>query len=313
MLRQYCPGLTVTSTQTASLPDMAAADENYIVPVLGRTIYDLITPEDLSAAPIRGTLRDFCRRVVAPFALRDNLAVKQVQIGDTGIHSVTTETLTPAPRWAFLKLEDDLTSRGMSALEKLWGFLYDNATELAWSSPVAKTFFTTGLDFSKAYTLQRPHTVFTYLLPIIAEIEDQYIFGKIGEEFAIELRDKSILTDDEKAVLKRLRMAIANLVISTATTKLATKITKEGFTVLSGDSGDQPSKGEGDSSWTMKQDLKTKTETDGLTFLTEAVEYLNKNASATVFKKYFESTFYTKPVTTKPEDPNAYRKTFFAL
>lgn len=312
MLRQYCAGLTVSATQTASLPDMTAADETYIIPVLGRNLYTELTPGDLSANPSLQDLRELCRRVVAPLALRDTLPLKQVQVSDIGIHNVTLETLTPAPRWAFLKLEEMLSDRGAAAIESLWVFLYQNADALGWVSPVEKTLFAGGSDFAAHYWIKRPHTVYISLLPIIREVEEQ-VYNKLGDTFVKSLRDKQNLSTEEAYVLKLLKRALANLTINVACSKLATQVTGSGFTVLSGDAGDRPEKGEGDSSWTLKQALMAKTESDGTAFLNTAFDYLNTNASRDLFPLFFESPFYTAPPTVAPVDPNSKRNSLFAL
>lgn len=312
LLRQYCKGITVTSQQSFTMPDMVLADETYLWPVLGKTLYDAVCGADPLSADL-DRLRELCRRVVAPLAVMNDMAVRQTQISDIGIHSSVSETLVPVSRWAYLELKDNLAGKAADAFEKLWIQLYDKAVTYNWTPPFEKTLFTSGVQFARAFSIPQPHRVFAALLPIITEVQDQYVYNQIGEAFTKELRDKANPSDDEKFILKQLRKAVANLTILKACSKLATKVTDQGFTVLMGDSGDKPVKGENDSSWTLKQKLEAVTEADGLAFMAEVIETLNKKASATVFVTYYASTYYKKPATDPPADPNAGRKSLFAL
>jgi hypothetical protein len=305
--------VTVTSQATATMPNMDIADEDYLWPVLGETVYEaMLLPANNSATWLR--LQELCKRVVAPMALADLLAKKQVAVSDTGIHSTNSENLVAAHRWEFLELRDSLFKDATRALEKLWQQLYDHGIDYGWENPLPrKTLFTSGLQFSQYYFISSPYVIYAALLPIIAETEDQHVYANMGKDFITALRDKTTPDSYETELLRLLHIGIANLSISTACRKLAVKISEKGFTVLMGDSGDQPYKGDQDSSYTLKQALEQRTGNDGKKYISEAIAYLNANASEAIFPDYFSSSYYVNPNAPKADDPNKNRRGVFVM
>ena len=311
--RQYVTGITFTSNQTQSLPNMAVADERYIIPVTGKSIYDSInTSENIEDGNLN-RLKELCMRAVAPLALMDMLSRKQVQISDIGLHSAVTDKLAPASRWAYLELKESLLNDGCAALEDLWKFLYDNASQLVWESPAQKTLFSNGIEFSRYFNLMQPHRLFFLLLPVIAECEDGFIIDNVGNDFYTSIRDTQNPEGKVKQLLVLWKKAIANLTISKACIKLAVKVTDRGFTVLMGDGGDYPSKSMQDSSYQMKQALIASAESDGNIYITKAMKLLNDNPDEAAFADYFNSEYYTAPTEQAGEgiNTNRHRKQFY--
>lgn len=304
--------ITVTSQNNISMPNMDMADENYLWPVLTKTVYSAMVDVITNHTDIWNRLRELCKRVVAPMALADMLSKKQVSISDVGIHSTNSETLVSAHRWEYLELKNSLYNDAAKAQEKLWEHLFLNGDDYSWENPLPqKTLFTSGEHFSQFFYVPEPYTVFSSLLPIIAEVEDKNIYTAMGKDFVESVRDNTTPTTEEKELLTILRKAVANLAISEACSKMAVKITNRGFTVLMGDSGDQPYKGDQDSSFTLKKALRDTAAGDGIRYITDALTYLNKQASTTIFPTFFSSIYYVNPITPKGADANKYRKGFY--
>ncbi|MFC4230569.1 DUF6712 family protein [Parasediminibacterium paludis] len=303
--------LNYTSTSSATLPNMAIADETFLWPVLGEEFYTtMLTSTDANY----NRLKELCRRAVAPLAMMKDLPNRQVKIGDTGLHMVSTENSMPATRWAYKELETSLANDGAKALEAVWEYLIANAATLAWANPQPyRTLFTSGKDFAYYFHLYQPHRLFAALLPVITEVEEHILYVAIGKDFAIELRDKTNPTDAEKRALMLAKHAVASLAISNACKKLSVNIGVNGFTVLMGDSGDMDFRGRNDSSYTEKQALQLQCDTDGNAWLSQLKAYLNETASNSVFTTYFNSSLYKDPAAAPVADANSSRTGFVAL
>ena len=308
--KSYVP-VNFTSTQTATMPNMEVADEDILWPVLGEAFYNTILA---SSDAKYDRLKELARRAVAPLALMKSLAIKQVKVSDMGLHSVQTADAMPAPRWAFKELENSLANDGTKALEKLWEYLYVQDNTFGWTNPHPyRTMFAGGKVFSYYYYLHQPNRLFASLLPLIAEVEEHYLFVAIGKDFAIGLRDKVSPTALELQAFNLIRHAVANLTIFVACKKLAINIGPNGFNILFGDGGDTYDKGKSDSSNTEKQALAVQCENDGLRWLGQLKALLNTNASTTVFATYFTSSLYKSPTTPAVTDPNNLRSAVIAL
>jgi len=311
-LRQYCPGITYTSQSALTLPNMDIADEQYIIPILGQTLYNTIIAVSTNADILR--LKELCMRAVAPLAIMNGLATKQLQISDMGVHSSVSDTTTPATRWAYYELKESLANAGAEALEKVWLQLINNANTYEWTNPLPyKTVFSGGDDFSKFFNVPKPYITFSALAPIISEVQDANIYNNFGESFINALIAKTTPNANELIAIRLIKAAVANLTINSACSKLSARVTEKGFTVLMGDGGDMPFKGQNDSSYTLKQDLKNVTARDGMRYLSELKNYLDTNAGTELFADYYASSYYTAPSTTVKENPNKNRRGVFAL
>lgn len=308
--REYVK-VNYTNANTATMPNMVLADEDFLWPVLGEGFYTTILA---STDTKYDRLKELCKRAVAPLAMMKDLPNRQTKIGDTGLHMVTTQDAMPATRWAYKELETSLANDGTKALEAVWEYLITNATTLAWTNPQPyQTIFKSGKDFAFYYYLYQPHRLFTALLPLIAEVEEHYLFVAIGESFAKSLCALTNPSFLEKKAILLMKHAVANITIFNACKKLAINIGVNGFTVLLGDGGDMDFKGKNDSSYTEKQALQIQCENDGLRRLGQLKEHLNSNASATVFAAYFASNLYIAPTAETPIDANDGRKGVVAL
>jgi hypothetical protein len=304
----------------SSLPDMEAAEERYLLPVIGYDLYDKVINLATAATIENETdaeLLKKCRAMVVPLAYLLELPTIQTQLTDAGLRTISTENMQAAHRWEYNQVRDYLVDKGSFAIESLLRFLfqhkdsYSEWTESNEYKEASSLVFKTGDEFNRYFRLHQPHRMFWELRPLIKEVEDFYIHSAIGEAFYTTLKTKSEPTAEEKHALELIKKAVAQTTVLKAVEKLSVKITEKGFTVLMS-AGDPDSENSGDAPAENNRLslLYDSCQRSSDAYLLQLSEYLNAKASTTVFKEYFESSYYEKPATICTESPNAKRKIF---
>jgi hypothetical protein len=295
-----------------SLPDTAPVEREYILPLIGQTLYtDLQTQVDADVIT-KPELLDIVRAAAVPLTVYNELPFLQVQLGDSGLRKLLSENTQGAFRWEFNEVRDTLEDKGCKALDQLITYLYANKVALAWTAPAnIPVVFKTGTEFTVYYGLKYPHRTFMSLVELVSEVEEQYIGSSIGDAFLVALIAKDAPNDLEKAAIKLIKKAVANLTAMKAIEKKPVRITPHGLFVMIGDSVDdkQPKdKTAAAAQLNMQHDAA---ERDGKSYLQKLLLHLNTNASAEVFTDFFGSDYYTSPaVKAAKENPNANRKTY---
>jgi len=292
------------------IADMLGAEERFIVPVLGETLYNDLN--DNIADPDYADLLAKVRRALAPLAYWSDLPNIQSVITDRGAAAFASQNMVSSPRWAFYELRETLADKGCYALERLIQYLFDNKTDLNWTLPSPfKIIFLTGDEFYNFFPVYQPHRTFLNFRPIIKQVEDQYIRTSIGDLFFEELRDKANPSTEDAKAIALIKAAVANLTIKTACEILPVKISANGFTVILRDALDKPWQGEQQAEDTQIGLLYKSVERTGNTYASKLKDYLNENASADLFATYFSSSYYQAPVDpTTIVDPNTNRQIF---
>lgn len=309
-ITQYV-SISSASATTGILPKMRRAEEDYIIPVLGQTLYDSLQAEVTSGTVTHTDLLDKVRAALAFLIYYTELPFLHTVITDSGLRSVTNDKVQGAYRYQYEDVRSNLEDAGLSGLEKLYAFLMANAADYpTWQNSTAyqrlnKNIIRTGADFSNYYFLFQPNRTFHALQPVLQESEDFYIKNAIGEDYFNLLKSNASPTTAEAKVIDLLKKAVANLTIHKAITKLSVKVRPEGFTVILGGRETAFSSSNNEQSATDKQLEKLFNETyhDGNAYLVGAQKYLNDNASVSVFADYFTSPNYIDP-TAVIVDPN---------
>lgn len=289
-----------------SLPNFTRTDARYLVPILGKTIYDNLV------AQAEGTITDaelvrLAQQASAPLAYWHDAAGLQAKISDTGIHTFESENQRAAHRWEYEELKEKLQDDALWALDELLEYLFANKP-LSWGPPTEiDTIIQTGNEFNSIFPLFRAHITFNTFRPLIKQVTDQYIISAIGQDFFTELKEATTLTADEAAVVLLIKKAVAHYTIKTAVDVLPVKIASQGFTVLLNSNTDKANQGEAAATANLLSNLKSTAGNNGDNYQVQLMSYLNSKASETVFTTFFNSEFYTNPTTTV-EDPNTNRK-----
>lgn len=292
-------------------PGLKEAEEDYLVPILGEELYQILCEDVAGLGEIPeddAALINRCRKMVAPLSIYLDALTRHLKIGDSGIKKTSSEGTENIFQWEFLQVKDELEGKVARATNDLWKYLYANAAAFDWVDPSPfKTVFKTADDFSNCYTLHLPYAVFPMLKPIIKQVETLFIHDAIGEEFLEELKVLAEPSADETKALALLRNAIAHFTIHKSVDTLPIKISRHGFTVLMNEATDKPYKGEASAPSNLMSLLRTERLKDGNLYMSKLKTMLNTKASAEVFVTYFNSSYYESP-TTEKEDRNANRK-----
>jgi hypothetical protein len=299
------------NNSSSALADMAGADARFIIPLIGRDLYDTLLDEITNNVDTHHELIELCRAAAAPLAYWLDLPTMQTKITDNGISTFENTSQVGAHRWEYEALKDALQDKGCFALEALLDHLYANAEDYAWTQPTDyNLIFKTGKEFTVYYPLFQPYRSFESMRAVVRRVEDEFIRAAIGDDFFEELRDATDPTDEEAKAIKIIKKAVAPLTMAMAVEMLPIKSTPFGFTVLL-QASEKANQGEGQAADNLLSMMRNNAERSGQSYLLQLKEYLNKNASESVFATYFASEFYTSPATTAAAiDPNSTRKIF---
>jgi hypothetical protein len=294
------------TTTDSSLPKQISAEEEYIIPIIGQTIFNGLQTE-ANGSPGLSTATPLLKKVwaaLAYLAYYKELPFINAQLSESGVKQVNTDKFQSAYRWQYNELKANIENEGMAAQERLLQYMIDNhSNDTAWTNSDAykrlnKNLLRTGTDFSRYFTLLHKHRCFYHLQPIVQEIEDFFIIPSLGDSFFTALKTAATPTDDEKVVIDLLKKATANLTIYQALKKQTVILRPEGAIVTLGAAADAYNAGEGNAPQADKMASAHSIYNDGSSYLTQAIDYLNQKASSTVFATWFTGPKYIDPTAT---------------
>lgn len=202
------------------------AEETYILPVLGQTLYDNLSAAYASYPGVALTpaFENLLRRIqpaLAYFIFFDRLILGQTYVSNQGPHNATSKdgTSIPPNQWrtlAGLRKSFEIASR---RLDRLIGYLeknYDSYSDWYNSEAYSKAkdlFFNSGTELSTYMPATSSRVVYLQLRPAIREAERRYILPELKQPFFDELKaaikDLSTpLTADQEEVIDHIRWAL---------------------------------------------------------------------------------------------------------
>ena len=294
-----------------SLPDTAPVEREFILPVLGNDLYTGLQQQVDAKNVTQPVLLDIVRAAIVPLTVYKDLPFLQVQLGDTGLRKLLSENSQGAFRWEFNEVKDTLEDKGCKALDQLLVYLYANKDTLSWTAPEQlSTVFKTGAEFNRFYTLKYPARTFLQLLPVIADVEEQYITYSIGKEFLLELMQTADPQGDVKDAVSLVKKSVANLTVMKAIEKMPVKVTPYGLFTTIGDAVDDVAPKDKLAGTPQLEMQRNAVERDGESYLQKLLQLLQSKASATVFATFFASDYYQSPSSGTTETQNNNRKTY---
>lgn len=291
-LRQY---LKVTFTAaTDNLPDIVAAENTFIVPIIGSTLLN----ESIAATPntLKANLCNLIRAAVAPLAYWLDLATIHVQIGSAGLGVNRSDNQDPVHRWEYEQLKESLAEKGAAALEAMMQYLYTYKGALGWTIPDGYgSIIKTGDEFKKYYFIHQPYRTFEMLRPLLNEVEDQYLVSSIGQETFDLLKNYTEQNSIVLSAVRLLKKAAVNYTINKAVESLPIKITVNGFTVALKEQNDKTEQGQQIASDSQFGRLSDSTLRNANSYMKELRDLLDANATDQLFTAYKNSKYYTSP------------------
>ena len=274
------PKLTSHLNNDSLLPNFAAAEEKYLVPIIGNALYeDLQTKyNDNDLSDSEGVLLSHIQLLVASYGFLDELAASHVLITDGGIRTQSTGDYQKAVGWEYKELKSFLSDRVCDATEVLLHYLFSHKNDLAlWTASDAYKSFKgllirTGIDFAEQYKLYQPMRNFYALKSLMRDQQDSYITSGIGEDLLNYFLAKEAPSDDEKKILQQLKKALAYFTIKHTTEYYAVKFNDSGFSILSVRGGDHETGDSGLSAATVNsiERLHKACDRDGKNFMAHA-------------------------------------------
>jgi hypothetical protein len=306
-------------SKDASLPDMEEATIRHIIPAIGNELYEqlLTAYKENTTDEDTQKLISLVQKPLAAYAFLDNIAFFQATITDAGIRRFTADNMPGVFAWEYREITKALAQKAMSGMETLLTYLEEHAT--AWPkwqnskqrSTRNSALIRSGTEFSQNYALLHPLRTFLALLPIIIEVQDNYLAPTIGRDFLNSLLNLITPTTHEIEILRLLKKALSHYTIKHAIERLPVMVSEQGLTVLqSAGSNDTELPGHNNAPNGLLDVKKAAADRDGNMYLQKSTTYLNNNASAAIFPIYYSSSYYSAPGNSQRDRGNGQRRIF---
>lgn len=304
--------LPVAFSNTSSrLPSIVAAEQQYLLPILGQALYDVLDGAYASPNPTQTALIKKCQAVIAPFAYLVDLPFMQAMLTDAGAQVLETDQTRKAFKWEFNNLVEGLQQRGYAAQEVLLLHLHANATSFpAWDSSDYRTngfqIIRNGNDLRGLLGLQQPHRCYLILKPLFNTLAELYIKPAIGYEYydALSGRIKAGNTnEDDDQILPKLRMCVAHKVMVKAAQELNVQFNGTSFTIVA-QQRDTPDEGRATASEKHLAAMIERMDQAAEHLMRQVRKYMDDHASETVFPEYFASGLWRDPEESSPRPNN---------
>ena len=237
----------------ARLPNIMRAEVKYILPVIGKPLYDrLEVAYSEGAGQSNSHEKELIKHIQLPLAalsMHDDLGFIHTLITNTGVRRAGTGDLPGAYRWEYEELKNSLLQMGMEGLEFLHEYLFLKKADFElWTNDQVyqrylKQVIKGGREFASIYPIYQPYRTFSSLLPIMQMVRDMYLIPMMGEGVVNYFVEAENLSDHGKSALSYIKKATAILVIKHACEQLPVRFTDQGFTVLSGGQPDREDAG----------------------------------------------------------------------
>lgn len=286
----------------SSLPLFNNAISQHLLPILGDTLFSAL---DTAEVPDQDqtTLIDKCRAVIVPFAFAEDMALRNLQLGENGPKVTETDSTRTAHRWEYEKAEEKLMSQGYAAQELLIVYLKANFAKFTdwanspYNSVDGFAIIRDGNDLRQVTGLEQPHRCYMKLRGLFSVIADTHLKPNISAAYYKALQTRILagtLSTEEKELLPLLQKATSRMALALAAQEMYIHFGPSGFTVVdkTNDGGDaQRSTAKKQAMFSFAEQQK---ETARALF-EQYIAELNKKASDQVFPEYFASDSYTAP------------------
>lgn len=292
-VKQLLPRLLAHLNNNALMPNLARAEQKYLVPLIGPELYQefigLYNAGTLVAPDARLQVLKNMQLVSATHAFLDELALNIATITDNGVRSATTANMPKVYGWEFKALKAALQDAAADSVDVLLASLVINKAGLPkWVASEAYQHFNAGLirtaaQFNAIHRLHQPQRTFYAIKTLMLDAQEQKIQQAIGSALVdyFTTADAPVLNKMlERTCLIMLQKALAFFTILKACEHYAVQITDAGFTVLAG--GDPEGETAGKSATAGANLLQLKMDAckrDGEAYLSKAKQELAKLAA----------------------------------
>ncbi len=294
--------------ELSSLPKTDIAESKYLLPILGQALYDALqtayTNNTMTTA--QSKLLIYCQGIIGPHSIIRTLPLKQTLLSDAGL-LVNENENNPRPfKWQYHEAITALYNIAYEHYELLITYLRANRTTFTdWaSSPynAASVFhiIRDGDELREVLPIDMPHRCYWALKPLFDSHCAEFMITNIGSEYYADLNTRLKADGFDKAsneylfVVRKLRMAAARYAMKYAAIEMSLRFSPNGFTIVD-EIKDNAEEGRTDAGATRLNLFINEMGEAAGKFMQEAVDYLNNNASVSVFDTYYNSSKYVNP------------------
>lgn len=325
-LRDYIE-VSVSLSLEDILPSINQASQTYILPILGKVQYDAVMSACEGAASDEDLTNDMkplvnkVRLPLANYALAVAIPRLQTMISSAGVQINSNNSQKTAFGWQVKQAVESYLKAGDAAADALLDWLEENKlTYTDWAESSAYTVFkncfvNTTAIFQAIRSINGSRKMFLQMKPYMEYIQDKHIKGTIGKEYYDELLAEIAsgeITEENVVILDMIRKAVVNLASSVAAGEMSVSLDADGILVKSSSNADDnPQKG---NATEQRLGMLVNTWREmGESYLRELSDFLNSEATASVYATYFESSKYVSPATSTGiySNPNSFNVGLF--
>lgn len=296
--------INISNTLDNWQPYLDEAEQTFIIPAIGKDFFEEVEAEANSSGSGESGYEQLISRLrsaLALYALWLGIDEMSVSVSASGLQVIQSDTHKPAPEYQMLNLKESWLQRAHRNLDLALEYLEDNRDEFGNYVPVSNgTFIASAKEFSEYVDIRGSRRVFLQLLPIMRSIEKKYIRYTLSEDLYEELKDEydgsgsSEISEDNQALLDLIRPALAHLTMARALEEVSADILNWGSFVFSWSTFKSMIRMDEANSGRISMMLEAN-QRDGEAELKELQEFLDNNATETLYASYFNSDRYIGP------------------
>lgn len=249
--KNHYPDVNMNTEWVQILPYCRQAIRSYVLPYVGKTLYDDICTKLQNGDTLTTTQTDFAellKDVCAHYTILTMLPKKKTIISSMGaVENVATEGTTSVTLWGFKttlfsvmqdadKMMDELLSFIADEVEIDNAYFVTNWKETSAFTSVSSGFFRQTLELQAFHPINRSFRIFKALVPVLDECEERYIKPILCSDQYTALLDAISENDasaDETVLIKKVRKTLAKWAIYEACASMPVISDQEGFRIIS--------------------------------------------------------------------------------
>ena len=334
--------ISVSNTLANWQPYIEDAEETFIVPIIGSTLYSMLigisaamdarVPPGPYAPPAPAITADEevyealvlkLRKAVSLYALFLGIDEMSVSISPTGVQVIQSDTHKVAPQYLQMNLKETYLTRAHKHVDLALKIIYSNIPSFYivdtkdWLPPRPESLVKDAEQFQLYADIHSSRRVFLSLLPIMVSIEKKYISPTLSPELYHDIKTKvqsgETLSSDDQVLHDMIIPGLVHLTMARALLEISIDILDWGIfnnaaNTFNGVQGKTLANQEARISV-----MNVANQRDGESELKMLQEFLDNTAGADKYALYFASSRYFGPLNAsqRGEFINTVDKSFF--
>lgn len=209
---------------------IAVAEQNEIIPVIGRNLYNVLNGTGGSGEVADYTaLLPYVQRPIVYFAMAKAVPILDVKLTPNGFGITMDGNIAPASKDRVAAFREGVEESAYDGIENLLAYLEENAAKYPeYNKSAAKTHLLNNAnDIDNYFNTNRSRRLFLKLESLISRVEIFDVAGEISSELLTDIIAKNAagtLTSSYNKIINDLKAATAYLAISYGITSMANDI-----------------------------------------------------------------------------------------